>query len=105
MDKIRIKEEIHYKMGSRHPMSLRLKKSSYWGNTSYYFNSKNEQHNYWGVDKIALNVIKHYFQFALISKPKFNKDSNKIVISFYYFLKDIHFIWNLKTIFPNCFLK
>jgi len=87
MDKIRIKEEIHYyKMGSRHPMSLRLKKSSYWGNTSYYFNSKNEQHNYWGVDKIALNVIKHYFQFALISKPKFNKDSNKIVISFYYFL-------------------
>jgi ribosomal protein S3 len=67
-------------------MSLRLKKSNYWGNTSYYFNTKSSLNNYWGVDKIALNVIKHYFQFALISKPKFNKDSNKIVISFYYFL-------------------
>src|SRR5574338_207934 len=73
-------------MGNKHAMSLRLKKTSYWGNTSYYFNSNNEQHNYWGVDKIALNVIKHYFQFALISKPKFYKDSNKVVISFYYFL-------------------
>lgn len=73
-------------MGSKHPISLRLKTKQNWGNTSYYFNSKNEQYNYWGVDKIALNVIKHYFQFALISKPKFNKDSNKIVISFYYFL-------------------
>jgi len=73
-------------MGSKHPISLRLKTKQNWGNTSYYFNSKNEQYNYWGVDKIALNVIKHYFQFALISKPKFNKDSNKVVISFYYFL-------------------
>jgi hypothetical protein len=73
-------------MGSKHPISLRLKTKKNWGNTSYYFNSKNEQYNYWGVDKIALNVIKHYFQFALISKPKFNKDSNKVVISFYYFL-------------------
>lgn len=73
-------------MGNKHPVSLRLKTKQNWGNTSYYFNSKNEQYNYWGVDKIALNVIKHYFQFALISKPKFNKDSNKVVISFYYFL-------------------
>lgn len=73
-------------MGSKHPISLRLKLKENWKNTSYYFNSKNEQHNYWGVDKIALNVIKHYFQFALISKPKYNKDSNKVVISFYYFL-------------------
>src|ERR1700743_2622951 len=73
-------------MGSKHPLSLRLKTHNKWGETSYYFNSKSELHNYWGVDKIALNVIKHYFQFALISKPKFNKDSNKIVISFYYFL-------------------
>jgi hypothetical protein len=73
-------------MGSKHPLSLRLKTHNKWGETSYYFNSKSELHNYWGVDKIALNVIKHYFQFALISKPKFNKDSNKVVISFYYFL-------------------
>jgi ribosomal protein S3 len=73
-------------MGSKHPISLRLKTKQNWANTSYYFNSKNEQYNYWGVDKIALNIIKHYFQFALISKPKFNKDSNKIIISFYYFL-------------------
>jgi len=73
-------------MGSKHPVSLRLKKSSNWPITSYHFCSKNEQHEFHGLDKIALNVIKHYFQFALISKPKYNKDSNKIVISFYYFL-------------------
>jgi len=73
-------------MGSKHPISLRLKTNQNWGNSSLYFCSKNELNSYWGVDKIALNVIKHYFQFALISKPKFNKDSNKIVISFYYFL-------------------
>lgn len=73
-------------MGSKHPISLRLKTKLNWENTSYHFNSKNSLHQYWGFDKIALNVIKHYFQFALISKPKFNKDSNKVVISFYYFL-------------------
>jgi len=73
-------------MGSKHPMSLRLKTKQNWGNTSYYFNSRNSLYNYWGVDIIALNVIKHYFQFVLISKPKFNKDSNKVIISFYYFL-------------------
>jgi hypothetical protein len=73
-------------MGSKHPISLRLKTNQNWENTSYHFNSKNSLYQYWGLDKIALNVIKHYFQFALISKPKFNKDSNKVVISFYYFL-------------------
>jgi ribosomal protein S3 len=73
-------------MGSKHPMSLRLKTKQNWSNTSYNFYSRNGLHEFFGLDKIALNVIKHYFQFALISKPKFNKDSNKIVISFYYFL-------------------
>jgi hypothetical protein len=73
-------------MGSKHPLSLRLKTHEKWGETSYYFNAMNHLDNYWGVDKIALNIIKHYFQFALISKPKLNKDSNKIVINFYYFL-------------------
>jgi ribosomal protein S3 len=86
MDKIRIKEKYILKMGSKHPMSLRLKKLSNWSITSYHFCSKNGLHEFNGLDKIALNVIKHYFQFALISKPKFNKDSNKIIISFYYFL-------------------
>ena len=47
MDKIRIKEEIHYKkMGSKHPMSLRLKIKQNWANTSYYFNSKNGLHEF-----------------------------------------------------------
>jgi Mitochondrial ribosomal protein (VAR1) len=73
-------------MGSKHPISLRLKTKQNWENTSYHFNSINLLYNYWGVDKIALNIIKHYFQFSLISKPKFNKDSNKVIISFYYFL-------------------
>src|SRR5690554_1949695 len=73
-------------MGNKHPVSLRLKTKQNWGNTSYYFNSKNEQYNYCCLDKITLNVIKHYFQLALISKPKFKKDSNKVIISFYYFL-------------------
>jgi len=73
-------------MGSRHPLALRLKTHNKWDNSSYFFNSKNGLYNYWGVDKIALNIIKHYFQFALISKPKINKDPNKVVISFYYFL-------------------
>ncbi|BDC33839.1 small subunit ribosomal protein S3 (mitochondrion) [Entomortierella parvispora] len=73
-------------MGSKHPISLRLKTKQNWTNTSYHFCSENELQTYYGADKIALNIIKHYFQFALISKPKFNKDSNKIVINFYYFL-------------------
>lgn len=73
-------------MGSKHPISLRLKTKENWINTSYHFCSGNELHNYFGIDKIALKIIKHYFQFALISKPKLNKDSNKIVINFYYFL-------------------
>jgi len=73
-------------MGSKHPISLRLKTKQNWNNVSYYFNSKNEQYNYWGMDKITLNIIKHYFQFALISKPRIYKNSNKIVITFYYFL-------------------
>jgi hypothetical protein len=73
-------------MGSKHPISLRLKIKQNWENTSYHFNSSNLLYNYWGIDKIALNIIKHYFQFSLISKPKFNKDSNKVIISFYYFL-------------------
>jgi hypothetical protein len=33
-------------MGSKHPVSLRLKTKQNWGNTSYYFNSKNEQYNF-----------------------------------------------------------
>jgi hypothetical protein len=40
MDKIRIKEEIHYnKMGSKHPMSLRLKKTlaNHWGSSPFHF--------------------------------------------------------------------
>lgn len=73
-------------MGNKHSMSLRLKTKRNWGDTSYYFNSKNELHQYWGLDKIALNVIKHYFQFAILSKPKLYKDSNKVVINFYYYL-------------------
>jgi hypothetical protein len=63
-----------------------LPKHTSWDNTSYYFNQKNGLHNFWGVNKIAVNIIKHYFQFAILSKPKIYKDSNKIVISFYYFL-------------------
>lgn len=57
-------------MGSKHPISLRLKTKENWVNTSYHFCSGNELHNYFGIDKIALNVIKHYFQFAILSKPK-----------------------------------
>jgi hypothetical protein len=73
-------------MGNKHPVSLRLRTKQNWGNTSYFFNYKNEQYNYWGLDKVASNIIKHYFQLALISKPRFNRESNKIIISFYYFL-------------------
>lgn len=73
-------------MGSKHPISLRLKTKQNWVSTSYHFYTGNELYTYYGLDKMALNVIKHYFQFAILSKPKFNKDSNKIVISFYYFL-------------------
>ena len=75
-------------MGNKHQLSLRLKTKQNWGNTSYYFNSKNEQYSYWGLDKIALNVIKHYFQFALISKPKFYHNTNKVIIKFFYFLNN-----------------
>jgi hypothetical protein len=32
-------------MGSKHPISLRLKLKNHWNNTSYYFNSINEQYN------------------------------------------------------------
>ena len=84
--KLGFKRKYINKMGSKHPISLRLKTNQNWANTSYHFCSKNGLYHYSALDKIALNVIKHYFQFALISKPKFNKNSNKIVISFYYFL-------------------
>jgi len=73
-------------MGSKHPISLRLKIKQNWIDTSYHFCAASNLYNYWSVDRIALNIIKHYFQFALISKPKLNKDSNKITINFYYFL-------------------
>ena len=73
-------------MGSKHPISLRLKTKQSWVNTSYHFCSGNELQAYYGADKMALNIIKHYFQFAILSQPKLNKDSNKIIISFYYFL-------------------
>lgn len=73
-------------MGNKHPISLRLKNKLTWGNTSYYFNSRNYLSDYWGIDKIAVNIIKHYFQYAILSKIKISKDSNKVVISFYYFL-------------------
>lgn len=67
-------------MGSRHPMSLRLKKTNSWGNTSYYFNSKNEQHNYWGVEKLAGLNFRSYS----------NKRLDKNEINSFFIPSDLH---------------
>jgi len=63
MDKIRIKEEIHYKMGSIHPMSLRLKKTlaNHRGSSPFHFCSKKELHHYSALDKIAISRLKPFF--------------------------------------------
>jgi|SRR5690348_7704792 hypothetical protein len=64
MDKIRIKEEIHYyKIGSKHPMSLRLKKTlaNHWGSSPFHFCSKKEFHHYSALDKIAISRLKPFF--------------------------------------------
>jgi len=63
MDKIRIKEEIHYKMGSKHPMSLKFKKTfaNHWGSFPFHFCSKKELHHYSALDKIAISRLKPFF--------------------------------------------
>jgi hypothetical protein len=59
MDKIRIKEEIHVKMGSKHSMSLRLKKTltNHWGSSPFHFCSKKELYHYSALDKIAISRL------------------------------------------------
>jgi hypothetical protein len=63
MDKIRIKEEIHVKMGSKYPMSLRLKKIliNHWGNSPFHFCSKKELYHYSALNKIAMNRLQPFF--------------------------------------------
>ena len=60
-------------MGSKHPLSLRLKTHDKWNGTSYYFNSKSELHNYWGVELGVGSIIRSYSNKRL---------SNKDIISF-----------------------
>jgi hypothetical protein len=71
-------------MGSNHPISLRLKKNYVWEGTIYKFQKK-INYDYIILQKTLIKIIHHYFQYQLISKPKFyyTPKGIRIVIGYY----------------------
>jgi hypothetical protein len=90
-------------MGSNHPISLRLKKNNIWEGSIYKFQQK-INYNYILIQKILIKIIHHYFQYQLISKPKFyyTPEVIRIVIGYYQILsnkklKNLNKLINNKT--------
>jgi hypothetical protein len=73
-------------MGSKHPISLKLKQFLNWNSTIYKFNLKDLSEI---VHKeIVLSVLlKHYFQSILISKPIYHHYINSLSIIIYFYSK------------------
>jgi len=71
-------------MGINHPISLRLKKNIYWNSTLYSFN----QTTLSGItnqEKNLYDVLNHYFQYVLISKPNLRYEFDKIIVRINYY--------------------
>jgi hypothetical protein len=71
-------------MGPNHPISLKIKRNYGWETILYKF-SQNKTPNIIGLKNIMLEVLNHYFQFLLISKPKFYYTNEKLYIIIYYY--------------------
>jgi hypothetical protein len=72
-------------MGPNHPISLKIKKNYGWDTILYKFNLKKNS-DIVGLKNNILEVLNHYFQFLLISKPKFYYTNEKINIVIYYYI-------------------
>jgi hypothetical protein len=75
-------------MGLKHPISTKLKKYNMWNIILYKFNSlsnsidKNKK-----LQNIIINLIYHYFQNLIISKPILNFGNNILKIKIFYYIK------------------
>lgn len=84
-------------MGPNHPISFKIKKNYAWDTILYKFNS-NKTIDAVGLKNNILEVLNHYFQFLLISKPKFHYTGNGInIIIYYYIINDRDFKLNSKN--------
>lgn len=78
-------------MGPNHPISLKIKKNYAWDTILYKFNL-NKTIDAVGFQNNILEVLNHYFQFLLISKPKFHHTGDRInIIIYYYAINDRNF--------------
>jgi hypothetical protein len=83
---------IHHFMGINHPISLRHKKNYGWDAILYKFKPKAIQ-NLMGLHKNLIEVIDHYFQYILISKPKvfYGNEKLYIILGFYVIINNKNF--------------
>jgi hypothetical protein len=77
-------------MGPNHPISLRFKKyyPYGWEGTLYKWQNRTMQDLAY-IQKNLLEVIYHYFQYTLISKPKFLYTPKGIKIRIAYYLEPL----------------
>jgi hypothetical protein len=100
---IRIKEKnfvLFYHMGPNHPISLRLKKNYGWEGTLYKWQNQT-MHDLASLQKNLLEVIYHYFQYVLISKPKFYYTTGGLKIKIAYYLAPLNQTHSLKKKEPS----
>lgn len=72
-------------MGSNHPISLRVKKYNGWQGTLYKYQPK-ALLDLASLQKNLSEIIHHYFQYVLISKPKFYYTAEALKIKIIYYL-------------------
>lgn len=87
-------------MGPNHPISLRLKKNYGWEGTLYKWRSQT-MHDLASLQKNLLEVIYHYFQYELISKPKFYYTTGGLKIKIAYYLAPLNQTHSLKKKEPQ----
>lgn len=74
-------------MGSKHPISLKLKQYLNWNSTIYKFDFKNLL-KISNKETLLSAVLQHYFQSLLISKPIFHHYIKELSIIIYFYSKD-----------------
>lgn len=76
-------------MGLKHPISLKLKKHKLWNKILYKNNSSNLI-NSTRAEGTIIKLIKYYFQYYLISKPKIYYGSKGMKIKLYYYRNSLN---------------